>query len=301
MFTLPDLAALAATHGPALAHPVAPLTVHGHLYDLDAQPAIMGVVNLSRDSTYRDSVAVSPASALRRARIMVAQGAAFVDVGAESSTARAARVDADHQIASLLPVVRELVAAGILTSVESYEPAVVGAAFKAGASLVNLTGSRHEDEIFDVAAAHQATVVICFSPGADVREIRDFPAGSDPMSFLLDHFGRRVERARAHGVEQLVIDPGLGFFYGNLIDPHTRVRQQARMMLESARLRVLGVPLCQAMPHAFDLFEEEFRTAEGFFAMFSALVGNNIYRTHEVGHVAAILRAIRALNGRDLP
>ena len=54
----------------------------------------MGTVNLSRDSTYRESVAVSPESAIRKARIQVAQGAHVVDVGAESSTARAERIDA---------------------------------------------------------------------------------------------------------------------------------------------------------------------------------------------------------------
>lgn len=298
MFTLPELAALAARQGPA--HPVAPLTVRGRRFDLDAHPAIMGVVNLSRDSTYRDSVAVSPASALRRARIMTAQGATFVDVGAESSTARAVRVDAQHQISLLLPVVRELTSAEIVTSVESYEPTVVGAALKAGASLVNLTGSRHESEIFELVAAHEAAVVVCFSPGGDVREIRDFPIGSDPVPYLLEHFGRRLEGARAHGVEQIAIDPGLGFFYGNMVDPLIRVREQARMLLNAPRLRVLGVPLCQAMPHAFELFEEEFRVAEGFFAVLSALAGNNIYRTHETSHVAAMLRAIRTLNDSGL-
>jgi len=55
------------------------------------------------------------------------------------------------------------------------------------------------------------------------------------------------------------------------------------------------VPICQALPHAFDLFEEEFRTAEGFFAVMAALGGVHVYRTHEVARVAATLRALQAL------
>jgi dihydropteroate synthase len=51
----------------------------------------MGCINLSRDSTYRESVATSPADAVRMGRIQAAQGAALIDLGAESSNARAAR------------------------------------------------------------------------------------------------------------------------------------------------------------------------------------------------------------------
>ena len=67
------------------------------------------------------------------------------------------------------------------------------------------------------------------------------------------------------------------------------------MLLGSFRLRTLGVPVCQALPHAFDVFEEEFRTAEGFFAVLAALARTNMLRTHEVARVAAVVRALRAL------
>ena len=73
---------------------VAPLRVADRVFDVDSQPVIMGTVNLSRDSTYRESVAVSADSAVRKAAVMAAEGADIVDIGAESSTARAARVDA---------------------------------------------------------------------------------------------------------------------------------------------------------------------------------------------------------------
>ena len=113
MITLAALARLADTHAGALTHPVAPLTIAGVTRDLDAEPLIMGVVNLSRDSTYRDSVAVSTESAVRRARVLHAQGAAVVDLGAESSTLRASRVGEGEQIATLIPVIESLAADGI--------------------------------------------------------------------------------------------------------------------------------------------------------------------------------------------
>ena len=78
MISLADLAALHAQNADALALPVTPVSVGdltvGALSIGDGAPVLMGTVNLSRDSTYRDSVAVSTESAIRKARVQVAQG-----------------------------------------------------------------------------------------------------------------------------------------------------------------------------------------------------------------------------------
>lgn len=295
MLDLSDLAGLANAHPEALAHPVAPVQIAGERRDLDAEPMAMGVVNLSRDSTYRDSVAVSVPSAVRRARIMHAQGAGLIDVGAESTTARASRRGAQEQIRALVPVIEELSAEGIPTSVEAYSREVVAAGLAAGASVVNLTGSADLEAIYEVVAGHGAAVIVCFVPGANVREAAEVTLGGDPIPGLVDYFGARLEHARSRGVTEAIIDPGLGFYYDNLTDPLTRVRHQAQVLVSSFRLRTLGAPICQALPHAFDLFEEEFRIAEGFFAVLARLARVNVLRTHEVSRVAAVLRAIDAL------
>ena len=295
MLSLEKLGALALTHREALGHPVAPVRIAGRVRDLDAEPLVMGVVNLSRDSTYRDSVAVSTASALRRGRIMAAQGAGLVDVGAESTTARAARVTEQDQVRALVPVVQGLAAEGIATSVEAYSPSVVRLCLAAGAAVVNLTGQDHVEPIYELAAEHGAAVVLCALPGGTAREVGDAVVGADPLPALVDDLGARVEQARAHGVTEIMVDPGLGFYYANLTDPRVRARHQAQVLLHSFRLRVLGVPICQALPHAFDLFEEEFRSAEGFFAVLARLGGAHVLRTHEVARVAAVLRAWEGL------
>ena len=295
MMGLTSLARLASEHPESLAQPVAPIRIGGVERCLDTEPLIMGVVNLSRDSTYRDSVAVSTDSAIRRARIMHAQGAGVVDLGAESSTVRAARVGESDQVAALVPVIETLTAAGVPTSVEAYSPRVVAECLRAGASVVNLTGASDLEAIYELAVAHDAVVVMCFVAGANVREVAHVTLGVDPIPGLIDYFEQRLSHARSHGVENLIVDPGLGFYYGNLTDPTVRVRHQAGVLLNSFRLRVLGVPICQALPHAFDLFEEEFRTAEGMFAVLAALGRVNVYRTHEVARVRATLHALDAL------
>jgi dihydropteroate synthase len=294
VISLADLAALQAAHAGDLALPVHPVRI-GDLEIGDEAPAVMGTVNLSRDSTYRESVAVSTASAIRKARVQIAHGAQVVDIGAESSTGRAARVDAADQLAALLPVI-EALADETVVSVETYEPSVVKAALAAGARILNLTGREHEDEMFALAAEYDAAVVMCFCELDNVRADARIDLDDDALPHLLDHFGPRLERARSLGVDRVVVDPGLGFYYANLTDPLSRVGYQTRVLAQCFRLRPLGVPICNALPHAFDLFEEEFRKAEGFFAVLAQLGGTHLFRTHEVPHVRAVLGAMQALS-----
>ena len=296
MITLAALADLATAHRADLDHRVGPLLIADRSFDVDSRPVIMGTVNLSRDSTYRESIAVSPDSAVRKARVMAAEGADIVDIGAESSTVRAARVDAQAQVARLIPVIERLVKEDILVSVETYEPDVVEAALEAGASVLNMTGLEHQDRMLDIAAEHGSTVILCYSGAGNVREVTDVTVDDDPIPGLLDHFARRLDHARSRGVERLVIDPGMGFYYGNLTDPLVRARHQARVILSAFRLRSLGVPMCNALPHAFDLFEEQFRTAEGFYAVLALLGGTSVLRTHEVPQVRAVVGAMDALS-----
>ena len=295
MISLPALAALAQAHPADLDLPVRPIVVGDRIFDPDEGPALMGCVNLSRDSTYRESIATSTESAIRKGRVLAAQGADLIDVGAESSTAKAARVTPQQQIDGLVPVIETLAGEGLLVSAETYDPVVARACLEAGASVLNFTGAAQQDEVFALAAKHTATVVLCYVPGENVRDISDVDVDVDPIPGLLDHFTARVAEARAAGVDRLVLDPGMGFYYGNLVDPQTRLRHQSRVITSTFRLRRLGLPICHALPHAFDTFEDQFRSAEGFFAVLAMLGGTSLLRTHEVPQVRAVVRAMRSL------
>jgi dihydropteroate synthase len=298
MITLAGLAELAETHRDVLDLPTAPLALGDRVVDTDTHPVVMGCVNLSRDSGYRDSVATSADSAIRRGRIRAAQGADLVDLGAESTNAGTVRVDPQRQIDLLTPVIEGLAREGVVTSAETYDAVVARACLEAGARVLNFTGLADQDQLFDVAAEFGATVVLCSVLGSDVREVSDVEREGDPVPGLITHFEDRVARARTRGVERIVLDPGLGFYYGNLTVPSVRIDYQTRVLLQTFRLRTLGLPICHALPHAFDLFEEQFRIAEPMFAVLAKLGGTGVFRTHEVAEVRAVLTALLALSPR---
>jgi dihydropteroate synthase len=293
MLTLEFLAQLAQTHQEALAASVREFSLDGEAFRFNSEPAIMGVINLSPDSWYRESVCLTADQAVARGRVLRAQGAHLIDVGAESTLGHAARLSGAEQNKKLLPVIRGLAAEKILVSVETYQPGVARACLEAGARVLNFTGTEKAGEVFRMAAHHAAAVIICYVQGRHVRAVGDFAFGADPAAAMKDYFSRLTELAAQKGVEKIVIDPGLGFYYRNLQDSAVRVRHQMRVFLNTFRLRTLGFPVCHALPHAFACFGEEVRGAEPFFAVLAALGKTDLFRTHEVPRIKAVLDALK--------
>jgi dihydropteroate synthase len=293
MLKLENLAELLEKNRAAATALVREFSIGGKKFNFNSQPAIMGVVNLSADSWYRESVCLSAETAVLRGKILKTQGADIIDLGAESTLAHAARTDDAAQKSKLIPVVKQLRAEKILVSVETYSPKVARAALEAGANILNLTGTAGSKEIFRMVAAHDAAVIICFVAGKNVREVGDFDLSEEPIPMLSEFFLRQIEIAQRNGVEKIFLDPGLGFYYRNLQDGATRVRHQMNIFLNTFRLRKLGFPVCHALPHAFEFFGEEVRCAEPFFAVLAALGKTDLFRTHEVPRIKAVLDTLK--------
>jgi dihydropteroate synthase len=293
MLKLEQLAELLEKNRDGARAQVREFSIGGRPFAFNSQPAIMGVVNLSPDSWYRESVCLSADSAIERGKVLHAQGAAIIDVGAESTLAHAARIDDGGQNSRLLPVIKGLRAAKILVSAETYQPAVTRACLEAGANILNLTGTDRTKDLFRMVAEHDAAVIICYVQGKNVREVGDFDFNADPVAVMEDYFARQIETANRNGVEKIFIDPGLGFYYRNLQDSAVRVRHQMTVFLNTFRLRKLGYPICHALPHAFEFFGEEVRCAEPFFAVLAALGKTDLFRTHEVPRIKAVLDTLK--------
>ncbi len=288
MLSLQSLARLAAQYAPDLDAAVRNFDIAGRPFDFAKRPHLMGVINLSPDSWYRESVCLSPETALRRGRVLAAQGADIIDIGAESTLAHAARADESLQTSMLLPVIRALAAEGLVLSVETYLPAVARAAFEAGARVLNLTGHLDNPDLYAIVRDHQGAVILCYVQGEHVRAVADFEFATDMAGRMRESFARAIDRATAHGVERIFIDPGLGFYYRNLQDGALRVRHQIETFLHTFRLRSLGWPVCHALPHAFEFFGAEVTTAESFFAVPALLGKTDLLRTHEIPRVKAV-------------
>jgi dihydropteroate synthase len=102
------LSTLLEKYREALGKPVRTFALGGRLFDLNRYRYLVGVINLSTDSWYRESVCATSAEAIARAEMLHTDGADIIDIGAESTLPHARQADIDQQLERLLPVVEAL-------------------------------------------------------------------------------------------------------------------------------------------------------------------------------------------------
>lgn len=283
------LRAVFDTYRQSLDIPVRTFRMGGREFDFNRYRYLVGVINLSTDSWYRESVCATTEEAIRRAEMLARDGADLIDIGAESTLPHARRADVQQQLDRLLPVVEALKARDLLVSVESYYPEVFEACAKAGADVFNLTGIREEAEVFKLAAQYDVAVILCYVQGATVREVSELQLHQDMLATIRESFRAGLARAEQAGVCKCFIDPGLGFYYKNLQDSRRRIQYQLNTFVQCFRLHELGYPTFNILPHAPEIFQDdERRAAEPFFSVLAMLGGTHVIRSHEVRTVHRI-------------
>ncbi|WP_233488981.1 dihydropteroate synthase [Blastococcus sp. TF02-09] len=198
---------------------------------------VMGVLNVTPDSFSDGGCFSDPATAIAHGLAMHAAGADYVDVGGESTRPGADRVDAGEECSRVVPVIRELAAAGVRTSVDTTRAEVAEAALGAGAELVNdVSGGLADKNMADLVAEAGVPWVLMHWRGHS-REMYAAAQYGDVVTEVCAELTARVEDVVAAGVapEQLVLDPGLGFA--------KRAEHNWALLAGLDRLTALGLPV----------------------------------------------------------
>ncbi|SDF17323.1 dihydropteroate synthase [Blastococcus fimeti] len=198
---------------------------------------VMGVLNVTPDSFSDGGCFSDPATAIEHGLAMHAAGADYVDVGGESTRPGADRVDAREECGRVVPVIRELSAAGVRTSVDTTRAEVAEAALAAGAQLVNdVSGGLADTNMAELVAGARVPWVLMHWRGHS-REMYAAAQYGDVVTEVCAELTARVEDVVAAGVapEQLVLDPGLGFA--------KRAEHNWALLAGLERLTALGLPV----------------------------------------------------------
>lgn len=182
-------------------------------------PVVMGVLNVTSDSFSDGGKYADTGAALDHALWLRAEGADIIDVGGESTRPGAVRVDPDIERARVLPVIRELSAAGVPVSVDTMRAAVAAAALEAGASVINdVSGGRADPDMASViAGAGVPWILMHWRSDADFRHTaepgRHLSDYGNVVGDVTNELLRQVDLAVTAGVDPsaLILDPGLGF------------------------------------------------------------------------------------------
>lgn len=250
----------------------------------------MGIVNVTPDSFSDGGRWLDAHAAIAHGRDLVAEGAAILDVGGESTRPGADPVGADEEAARAVPVIGALRDAGAALSVDTSKLAVARAALDAGATIVNdVTALRGEPELAGLVADRGAQVCLMHMLG-EPRTMQDDPRYDDVVADVKAFLEARLAFAVGEGVaeEGIWLDPGIGF--GKTLAHNLTLLARLDEIVALGRPVVLGASRKAFLGRLSGTEQAEARMPETVATTVLGLErGATIFRVHDVAANAAAL------------
>lgn len=264
--------------------------------DFTAGPLVMGILNVTPDSFSDGGDFFEPDKAVAAGLQMAQQGAAILDVGAESTRPGSRPVPADEQIRRAVPVIEALARrVSIPISIDTKDPKVAEAAVRAGASILNDITALADERMARLAADRQLPVVLMHMQGTpETMQLK--PQYEDVVAEVKEYLLGRAAFAQSFGIprERIFIDPGIGFGktteHNLLLLGHLEefVGLGYRVLVGVSRKRFIGQVTGRENPK-----ERLFGTAAA--VALAAAKGVSILRVHDVQPMTDVVKVASAI------
>jgi len=253
-------------------------------------PAVMGILNITPDSFSDGGDFFSPEKALIHARQMIAEGAAIIDVGGESTRPCAEVISVDEELSRVISVIEAIRAeSDIAISIDTSKPEVMSAAVAAGASMINDVRALQAAGAVEMAVALQVPVCLMHMQGTP-QTMQLAPEYDDIVFQVKVFFEQRIDHCVEAGLarELIVIDPGFGF--GKTLVHNQALLRELDQLLAFELPLLVGVSRKSMIAHMLDLAVDERLYGSIALATIAVWNGASIIRAHDV---AETLQAIR--------
>jgi dihydropteroate synthase len=265
-------------------------------------PIVMGVVNVTPDSFSDGGEWLDPGAAVTHGRDLVAQGAAILDIGGESTRPGAQPVTDAEELRRVVPVLEGLAGAGARLSIDTSRAVVAAAAIDAGATLVNdVTALRGDPAMAALVAEHGCDVCLMHMLG-EPRTMQRDPRYDDVVDDVKAFLAQRLELAVGAGIsEQRVwLDPGIGF--GKTIDHNLELLARLDEIVALGRPVVVGTSRKSFLGTIAGRGARERVPGTIATNVLALERGARVFRVHDVAQARdALLVAAATLRGKWLP
>ncbi|MEA9794109.1 dihydropteroate synthase [Xanthomonas campestris] len=277
------------------------LNCAGRLLRLDG-PQVMGIVNVTPDSFSDGGQHTTVDAAVAHGLRLVAEGAAVLDVGGESTRPGASAVSLDEELQRVIPVVQALSAqTDVPISVDTYKPEVMRAAVAAGAGMINDIHALRSPGALEAAAELAVPVVLMHARSAP-HAMQAEPHYDDVVAEVHRFLAERIFAAEMAGIDKrrLILDPGFGF------DKSTA--HNLTVLAQLQRLQEFGLPVLAGFSRKRTIGELTGRQVaadrvHGSVAahLIAAQQGAQLLRVHDVAATVDALKVWRAVAAIPTP
>lgn len=253
------------------------LNCKGKLLVID-KPIVMGIINITTDSFYEKSRAASVERVVETTGQMIAEGAAILDIGGQSTRPRSKRLTAEQETERVIPAVEAIIKnfPGAVISVDTYFATVASEAVKCGAAIINDISSGDMDSAMLHTVAALKVPYICMHMQGQPDNMQNNPGYTDVAAEVLDYLIQKVDTCRKLGINDIIIDPGFGF--------GKTIRHNFTLLKKLSAFKMLNCPVLAGLSRKSTIYKTLGVTAD------DALNGTTVLNTIALLNGADILR-----------
>ena len=264
----------------------------------DGYPRIMGVLNITPDSFYADSRLSNVEETLKKATIMIENGADWLDIGGESTRPGAEIIDTDEEIRRILPIIRAVrdKFPNVGISIDTRRASVAELALDEGADMINDVSALSDPRMVEVIKSRKCPICIMHMKGLP-ENMQNNPKYGDVVAEVKQVLAEKIKILIDAGIKpnQIIGDPGIGF--GKLLEHNIALLSAGRDVIPIQNIGLMwGVSRKRMFSDLLGRTEANDRLAGtlGIAAMARSRAVD-IIRVHDVPEHADLFRAMSAL------
>jgi dihydropteroate synthase len=260
------------------------LKVEGTIHTLST-PWVMGILNITPDSFYKESRITKPLEAVERAEQMLSQGAKIIDIGGYSSRPGASPVSQEEEwnrLQNVIPAVRALTdkIPGTFISVDTFRASVAEKAIDAGAHMINdISAGNLDNKMHKVVAKLKCPYILMHMQG-DPSTMQDKPSYRHITQDIVKFFSERLPKLHDMGIHDTIVDVGFGF--GKTLEHNYQLLRELHAFQLLGRPILTGISRKSMVYKALNNTAEESLNGSTALHMAALLQGSNILRVHDV-------------------
>jgi dihydropteroate synthase len=271
------------------------INVRGELFEVD-RPLIMGILNLTPDSFFDGGKYNLIESQLERVQQIVEQGADIIDIGAQSTRPGATEVGADEEIKRLEDVLKEISTQfpKAIISIDTWHSKVAEFALNNGVDIINdISAGQFDKKIFDVVANFNVPYIIMHTKGKPSEMQSNTNYKNSIIKELLLFFSEKINTLAQKGVNDIIIDPGIGF--AKTTEQNFYILNHLKELEFTEKLILVGLSRKSLITKTLKIKPDEALNATTALHMKSLLNGANILRVHDVKEAMETVKLFQKL------
>ena len=188
------------------------ININGSFYDLSS-PKIMGILNVTPDSFYDGGKFNTIKEILIHVEKMTNEGMDILDIGGYSSRPGAKKISVNEELSRIIPVLKEIKYnfKELIISIDTYKSIVAERTLDLGANIINdISAGNLDDNMLKVVSDFNCPYIMMHMKG-NPETMQKNPNYDNPTKEIINYLAKRIKKAVEYNINDIIIDPGLGF------------------------------------------------------------------------------------------